>query len=227
VSGRLKPRVVAGRGRVGVVLAGQDAHAERAPGEQREVERPGHGRELTLDGALDQAVLSLGGHERCPPVPGGDRVGVGDDPRGRVADPEVEHLAGSDLVVERAHDLLDRCEEVPDVHPEHVDVVGAQALQARVERVHEALAVVAGAVGIGWVARERVLRGQHPAVAFGRDDFADVALRGAARVVVGGVDEVAARLGEGVDDAPALLPGPAPAPLLAEGHGSQAQLGDP
>src|SRR5215212_6387907 len=48
------------------------------------------------------------------------------------------------------------------------------------------------------------------------------------RVVVGGVDEVAARLGEPLDDAGRLILACAPtAPAVAEDHRAQAQLRDP
>jgi hypothetical protein len=45
-------------------------------------------------------------------------------------------------------------------------------------------------------------------------------------VLVGDVDEVAARLGELAQDAVALLLVGAEAPGVAEAHGAQAQLGD-
>src|SRR6266511_2312546 len=47
------------------------------------------------------------------------------------------------LVVERAHDLLDRGRLVPHVQPQQVDAVGAEPAQARLQRADQALAVVA------------------------------------------------------------------------------------
>jgi hypothetical protein len=46
-------------------------------------------------------------------------------------------------------------------------------------------------------------------------------------VLVGGVDEVAARIGEGVQDLVAVLLISAEAPGVAEAHGAKAQLRDP
>jgi hypothetical protein len=53
-----------------------------------------------------------------------------------------------DEVVKTAHNFLDRGHLVPDMHPVKVDVVGLQAAQARVHRVHHAFAMVAPRVWI-------------------------------------------------------------------------------
>jgi hypothetical protein len=48
-----------------------------------------------------------------------------------IGDPDVEHLACTDRVVESANDLLDGREGVPDMKPVQVDVVGAEARERR------------------------------------------------------------------------------------------------
>jgi hypothetical protein len=71
----------------------------------------------------------------------------------------------------------------------------------------------AAAVVIVRTLGERVLGREHPAIAVGLDELADDPLALSAGVVVGGVDEVAARLGVRVDDPRALLLRRSPVPL--------------
>ena len=59
------------------------------------------------------------------------------------------------------------------------------------------------------------------------EELAEDLLAGAAAVVDGGVDDVAARLGVGVEHASALLDRRADAALLAERHRAEDQLGHP
>jgi hypothetical protein len=122
--------------------------------------------------------------------------------------------------------LFDGGEHVPHVEPVHVDVVGAEAAQAGVERLDHVLAMAAAAVGIAGAGVDGVLGGQHPPGPLGGDQLAGDLLAGAVGVGVGGVDEVAAGLGEGLQDAGALVLGGAPSPLRTEGHGAEAELRD-
>jgi hypothetical protein len=117
-----------------------------------------------------------------------------DDPRGRVRDADVENLSGADDVVERSDDVLDRGEDVPDVHPVEIDGLGAQPPQARLQGLHETLAMGAAAVGIAGAHVQRVVRREHPPLALGRDQSSDDALAGA------------------------------PAPVIAERHRAEAEL---
>lgn len=75
-------------------------------------------------------------------------VGLDDHPRWRVRHTQVEHLAGGDQRVQAVHDLLDGGGEVPPVHVQQVDVVGAQLLQAAVDGDVHALDRVADKVGL-------------------------------------------------------------------------------
>jgi hypothetical protein len=71
------------------------------------------------------------------------------------------------------------------------------------------------------------LRGDDVPVAPTLEELADDLLAGAAAVVAGGVDHIAARVGVGIDHAPALVDGSADTTLLAEGHRTEEGLGDP
>jgi hypothetical protein len=113
----------------------------------------------------------------------------------------VEDLAGAHGVVEGAQGLLDRGVPVPGVHPQQVDVVGAQPAQAALQRQPQVLAVTARGVGVVPVAAEGELGGQHEPVAAGQH-LAEQCL--AVAVGRGGVDDVAAGVGVGVDDPPGL-----------------------
>lgn len=222
----------AGRAGVGGALAvgadapGEQPAPERRPAGDREVEGARHRQELALHSAPDQAVGDLDGAERRQPALLGHGDRPGDHPGGGVGDPDVQDLARPNEVVEAADDLLHRREGVPDVHPVDVDVVGPEPLEAGVDGAAQALAVRAAGVGVGRVGAERVLGTQHPAVPVGADQVADDALALAAGVEVGGVDEVAARLREALDDGRRVLGRCARAPAAPEHHGSQAQLGD-
>ncbi len=58
---------------------------------------------------------------------------------GRVGNADVEHFSGAHEVVERAHDFFGRRHRVPDVQPVEIDVVGAEALEARLDGLHHVL----------------------------------------------------------------------------------------
>ena len=126
--------------------------------------------------------------------------------------PGVEDLSLPHEIVEGPHDLFDRGDLVPDVQPVQIDVVGSQPLQAGFHRPHHALAVVAGGVGVVAGSGVGVLGRQDDAVPVVRHELAQKLFAGAVRVVVGGVDEVAARLEEGVVDLAALFLRGTPAP---------------
>jgi hypothetical protein len=86
--------------------------------------------------------------------------------------------------------------------------------------------MIAGRVGIVAGSGVGVLGRQHDPVAVPRHELAQQLFAGTVGVDVGGVDEVAARLQEGVVDVAAFVVRRAPAPILAESHRPQAQLRD-
>ena len=73
-----------------------------------------------------------------------DPLRFDDLPAGEVGAADVAHLACADDIVERAHRLLDRRLRVGEVHLQHVDVVDAEAAQARVGRLEDVAARCAG-----------------------------------------------------------------------------------
>ena len=207
------------------VLAGEQPTGERPPSEDGETQRVGHRHQLALHRALDQAVLDLDRRERCPAALARERVALGDRPRRDVGDPNVQDLPRTDLIVERPHQLCDGRDGVPEMDPEQVHVVGPQPTKALIQRLHQALAVVAERIDVTRADRRCVLGRQHEAVAVCREQLADDLLAATPRVVVGGVDEVPADLAVGVEDAPALLQRRAPVDG-AERHRAQARLRD-
>ncbi len=136
------------------------------------------------------------------------------------------YLAEPDLIVERAHGLLDRGRRVAHVEPEQIDVLGAEATEALLQRPHEALPVITARIGVSPVDGERVLRRDHPALALLLGELAHERLARAVGVVVRGVDEIAACVVVAVKDPPALVRIGPPAPVGAEGHRAESQLAD-
>ena len=108
--------------------------------------------------------------------------------------------------------------------PQQVDVVRLHAAKAVFDRAHHVLAVVAGRVRIGVVHRERVLGGDDHAVAFAFEPSADDLLGLAPVIFVGRVEEVASRLGVGVEHRVARGLVGTEAPLLPEAHRAQAEF---
>lgn len=208
-----------------LVFARQDAAAEGAPGGDGEAEGVGHRQEIALGGALNQAVFDLQRGERRPAAKIGDGVHLGDLPGGGIRDADVEDFAAADEIVERAHRLFDRREQIGGVDPVEIDVRGGEAFQARFERSHHALAMVAGRVRIARALLERVLRGEDEAIAFGGDELADETFARAFGVEVRGVDEIAAARDERVEHALAFVFAGAEAPVFAERHRAEARFG--
>ena len=74
-------------------------------------------------------------------------------PRRPVADGRVDHLAGAHHVLQRAHHLVDRCHRIEAVQEQHVDAVGLQAPEARLDglttwRREAPRALTSGLVGL-------------------------------------------------------------------------------
>src|SRR3546814_5278273 len=105
---------------------------------------------------------------------------------------------------------------------EKVDVIGAQALQAGLNRAHHALAMIPTAVRVRRVEVQRVFAGDDEAIPPPLCKFADEFFRLALRVEVRRVDEVAAGADIGVEYA--LCGFAVHAPIgLGKGHRAQAR----
>jgi hypothetical protein len=78
--------------------------------------------------------LSTNEYCNCSPVTGGqapllsDGVRPADDPGRGVGEAEVVHLALPDEIVDRPHDLGDRCGLIPHMEPIDINVIGLQPL---------------------------------------------------------------------------------------------------
>ena len=81
-------------------LAGQDPVGQRAPGGNCHAQGLGHRQQFAFDVAPQQAVGRLKAGERRPAVPGGQRIGPGDQPGGGVGDADVQDLPGAYFIVE-------------------------------------------------------------------------------------------------------------------------------
>ena len=162
--------------------------------------------------------------KRCRPALARDPLRL-DDLRRRVGRrAEVADLALRDEVGQRAERLLVVGPRVPAVHLVEVDPVGVQALERRLDLAEDPAPRVARLVGV--VAHRAVeLRREDDVVAPPAGErLADDLLRLAARVDVGGVDEVDPRVERAVDDPDALVVvGLAPG---AEHHRPEAEGAD-
>jgi hypothetical protein len=199
--------------------AGQDG-----PRSNGQVESFGHGEEIALRGALDQAVFQLQGGKAVPAAQLGQHVGAGDDPGRGVGDADVVDFAHAGEVFQTAHHLFDGRGGIPKMHPEQIDAIDVQALEAGLDATHHVLAVVAGKVGVVGAVVQGVFGGDDKVVAVGDDVFADPFLRGAFGVAVGGIEKVAAGVGVGIKDGLRLLVITAKRPFGAKGHGAEADF---
>ena len=128
------------------VLAGQQAARKRAPDQDPEalVDRERYQFVLRLAGL--QRVVDLLADEPRQAEPFRGAEGLHQLPGGVVGGTDVAHLALLDQQVERPERLLERGLAVPLVHLVQVDVVGAEAAQARLAAGDDVLAGKAGVV---------------------------------------------------------------------------------
>jgi hypothetical protein len=141
----------------------------------------------------------------------------------RVRDAEVEDLSGAHQIVQAAQDFVDRCRAVPDVQVQQVDVVGPELREAPLHGADHALAMVAAGVGVARGGGHRVLGRDHEAVTLAARKLPQQPLGAAVGVLVRCVNEVAAAVDIGVEEATRLVGIRAPTPVLSEGHGAERQ----
>ena len=166
------------------VFAGQDALPQTAPGERRGIQQARGFEHGGLVVAVSQAVVIL---KRSYFVPVG---GKGGGLRGgHVAQPDRADASGTLVPEQRLHHFIDGGHAVQIMHLIKIDIVRIQALQARGQRPVD----IGGAV----VIKGAAVFHAHPKLAC--DDhtiahvaqcLADVALRPAQTVGIGGVKEV-------------------------------------
>ena len=193
-----------------LLLGLEFAAAEGPPGRETHAFVRAHVEDVALEVAVGGRPPALVDDELAEPLLAGVFICFGDDPGGGVADTEIEDFAGGDDVVEGVHELGNRGCEIPPVHVEHIDEVGLQFLQARVEGVAEGFLVVADVVGlddfvealVGLVAGCEFRSDDHllpEAFGFGSEPFADPDLGLLGLVVAGCIDEVAALIVEEIE----------------------------
>ncbi|MDT4849327.1 hypothetical protein FQZ97_834450 [compost metagenome] len=143
----------------------------------------------------------------------------------------ITQLARAHEVVERGQRFFDRRARIEAVQLEQVDVVGAQPLQRRIDRLHEVMARRAHVVRPLAAAEGGLGRDQQPVTRPALDRLAQHRFGGAARVDVGAVEHVHAGVHADVDQRARLghvgaAPRAEKLALAAEGAGAEAQHGD-
>src|SRR5215217_4819515 len=210
--------------RVLAVLAGEPAAGQRAPGDHAHAVAAARGQDVGLDGAGEQRVGRLLAHEALAAALLGDPLGL-DDLAGRERRrPDVANLPLAHQVGQRAERFVDIRVFLGAVDLVQVDPVRAQPAQAVLHFTDDPAARVAELVRV--VAHLAVdLGGQDDVVALPvRERLAHDLLRLAARVHVGGVDEVDPGVERAVDDADRrVVVGLAPG---AEHHRAEAERAD-
>lgn len=147
------------------VLAGQPSFRERTPRDNGKVEGIGHWDQVAFRCPLQHVVPRLKGDERRPTAQFRGCVGFCDLPGGPVGDTDIQHLSGTDQIIEGTHHLDDWRPCLAGVHPQQVDVFGAHAAQAGLDRPHQVLSMVAGRVEVTRPRLQRVLGADHEPIA--------------------------------------------------------------
>ena len=212
---------------VAVILSGQHAAGQGRPRREAEVQGFCHRDQFPLDASLDQAVFNLQASKGRPSAQLGKCIRLGDPPGRGIRNPDVEHLALANQVIQPSHHFFDRRDLVPDVDPIQVDVVGLQPPEARFHSLHHILTLIAGRIRIGARSGSRVFRGQHHTLAMVLHKLAEKRFARPIGVRVGGVDEIPPRLAKGVVHPARLVLDRTPAPFLAEGRGAERGLRNP
>ena len=176
-------------------------------------------QELHLGLALDQAVHGLDALEARQPLAGGHPERRGDLPRGEVADPQVEHLALVDQVVERPERLVERGVRIGEVHVVEVDPVRAEAPEAPLDRLPDVAARPAGRVNVALASGAGELGRDDQLVAAVLHQAAEDLLRAPVRVGVRRVEEVDARVPAAREERRRRRV----VRVAAEGHGAEAE----
>jgi len=187
--------------RTRAILSGQHPTAERRPQRHSQPDGLRHGEVLAVSAAFDEAVLQLNPRNRDEPPQFGQGRRTCGHPRREVRQPGVENLSGARQIVEAAHDLVERGDQIREVHPQQVDVVGAEPAQTAFYGPHHGASAVAGlqhAIAFGTTDRELRCDGERVAPAV---EKAIQILLGLTELIAGGrVDERAARVGEPPED---------------------------
>jgi hypothetical protein len=151
---------------------------------------------------------------------------LGHDPRRCIRHPDVQDFASAHLIIQRPHNFLDRSQKIPSMEPVEINIVGLEPFQTGLQGVHQVLAMISPAIGIGGAPTERVLRRKHEALALALHELADELLAHAIGVCIRGIDEIAASFYKRVEDCAAFLRRGTDCAHIAEDHGSKAEFRD-
>src|SRR6185295_14267660 len=188
-----------GQVRFALHRAGEHAAAERRVRDQRDAQLAAAGEGLFALLAVHQGVFVLHRGDRVHLVraPDGRRRGLGER--------DGAHLALLDQALHRADRVLDRHGGVDTVLVVEVDDVDAQALQARLARLHDVLGLAVHALLALRVLGLAELGGDDHALAAALQRLAEQRLVVAPAVHVRGVGEIDALVERVVDDADRLV----------------------
>ena len=208
------------------VLAGQEPAGQRVVGQHGQVPLVRDGRERALVVPLDKVVVRLQHREFGEPQLALQPECLGQPLRRVVGGGDVPDHPVGDQGVERAQRLLERRLLIVVVHVVQVDIVGLQPVEGGVRLAAD---IVRPQVPVPGVTPAADLRGEHDLVAVAAlfQPAPDERLGPAVldQVRVGGVDEVAARLGIGVEHgARLLLVGGPPEHVAAQAEGKDVQV---
>ena len=170
-----------------VILASEDALLERAVGNQADVQLAARCQDaIPLGCTMQQAVVHLVGCQR-EPAARERSVGVAHLPGRVVADANRPYLPGCHLIGQRVHEQVDAQERIRPVDLVEIDPRHAQAREAGVEGPCHLPSRPARGI-------RRELGGDDDTALVTPNQRAQDALRFAASIDLGGVEEVDARL---------------------------------
>ena len=184
------------------------AAAQDAPGGDGHAVVACHGQDVSLEVSQHDVPATLINGEGCLAVQARVHVGCTNNPGGRVGDAEIHDFALFDEDVKSVHDLFDRAAVIPPVEVEDIDVIGLELFEGVTKGEVHGLLVVARIVWGDCLAnfvvavRSGEFGGENYAVPdlAGSHPFADPGFGLFVLIIVGGVDEVAAGLDEGVEE---------------------------
>ena len=205
---------------VAVILPGEVAHPEGTPRNETDPEflaRLKHAVLLWVP--LHEGILGLNRAHRLHCVSPADGRGA------RLRKAEVQHLALSDQLFDRAGDVLDRDVRVDAMLVQQIDTVGAEALERAIDDCLDVLGAAVQTTSASFDV-EAELRRDPDAVANWRERFTDKLLAGVGPVHFGGIEERHASLMRFAENFDAFASVCRRSVVGADAHGASADFRD-